>query len=136
MFVNRTPGRIIKGSKEAYQMMGAMCVKQSQSKEQKKEEKKIFSSHSQVLYLAAAIGLRNGKKLESADKKGELVKLDYLMLNDNWNAFMTLIKAKFDLTNEEEILDLFIQYFESGIRELYREYRKTGQIDFVRLSKT
>ena len=135
---SKTVGKIIHGSKDAHMMVRAMCGESysNEKKIEKKTKEPIFTSHSQLLYLSAALGLIIEKKLESPDKKAELVRYEYLTSNKNWIPFVTLIKAKFDLTNDKEIVDLFIQYAEAGIRILYNEYRKTGQIDFLQLSKT
>ncbi len=129
-------------SKDAYRMFASMCRKTSHEIEEKQEGKgktgknteKPFSSLAQAFLVAAAIGVIREKKLKPADS-AQLIRGEYLRKDKNYEPFKQLIKSKFDAKTDNDVANLIAQFAEFGITELYDEFHKTGDIDFVRLSK-
>jgi len=109
----------------------------SESKTRKlgKGGEKVFSNATQAFLVAVAIGIIRNKKERVPEDTAQLIRGEYLRKDKNYNYFKRLIKSKFDARTDHEIVDLMVQFSEVGVRELYDEYHKTGDIDFVRLSK-
>ncbi len=135
---------IISVSKDAYRMYRAMCEGPEESqpdpeeksqKRAKKIHERVFSSNTQAFLVAVAIGILRNQKRSLGDSPEQLIRGEYLRRDKNYEAFRRLIKSKCDVQTEHQIVDLMVQFSEVGVRELYDEYHKTGDIDFVRLSK-
>ncbi len=134
---------IIHSSKEAYRMYRALCEGSTEDEEKdakthprnKRAKGKVFSNNTQAFLVATAIGLVKGKRLKLGEEQAQLIRGEYLRNNKNYDAFKQLLKSKFDVKTEREIADLMVEFSECGVRELYDEYHKTGDIDFVELSK-
>jgi len=96
---------------------------------------KVFSNATQAFLVAVAMGIIRNRKERVTEDTAQLIRGEYLRKDKNYNYFKRLIKSKFDAKTDHEIVDLMVQFSEVGVRELYDEYHKTGDIDFVRLSK-
>jgi hypothetical protein len=129
-------------SKDAYRMFTSMCRKTAHESEEKQSGKgktgkntdKPFSSLPQAFLVAAALGIVRDKKLKPADS-AQLIRGEYLRKDKNYEPFKQLIKSKFDAKTDNDVANLMAQFAEFGITELYDEFHKTGDIDFVRLSR-
>ncbi len=130
-------------SKSAYRMFKSMykgaeeseAASGSKKKRGKTAPEKVFSNATQAFLVAVAVGLLKNKKQRHTEDTAQLIRGEYLRKDKNFNYFKQLIKSKFNACTDHEIVDLMIQFSEVGVRELYDEYHKTGDIDFVRLSK-
>jgi len=132
-------------SKVAYRMFRAMCKgteetevgmsEESTKKHRKGASEKVFSNATQAFLIAVAVGLKRNKREKPSEDTAYLIRGEYLRKDKNYNYFRQLIKSKFDAKTEHEIADFMVQFSEVGVRELYDEYHKTGDIDFVRLSR-
>lgn len=140
---------IIEVSKDAYRMYRAMCKGESEegsntasqtTPAKEKERKggrtpsKAFPGYTQAFLVAAALGIVKDKR-SNLGKDAELIRGEYLRNNKNYEVFKQLIKSKCKVKTDNEVVDLMVQFSEFGVRELYDEFHKTGDIDFVRLSK-
>lgn len=124
---------IIKCTTETFRMYNAMCSEDGgRKKKRKKKREWVFSSRTPAFFLGAAIGIINGKTGE-VKKEKELTRREYIVNHKSFEPFAQLIKSKFDLKTEEEIIDKLVAFQEAGIKELYDEYHKTGKIDFLRV---
>jgi hypothetical protein len=101
----------------------------------KSAAEKVFSNATQAFLVAVAIGILRNKKERPTEDTAQLIRGEYLRKDKNYNYFQQLIKSKFEARTDHEIADLMVQFSEVGVRELYDEYHKTGDLDFVRLSK-
>lgn len=135
---------IISVSKSAYRMYRAMCesseegeptARPTSPKHARKTPERVFSSNTQAFLVAVAIGILRNKKETPSEKLEQLIRGEYLRRDKNYEAFRRLIKSKYDATTDHEIVDLMIKFSEAGVRELYDEFHKTGDIDFVKLAK-
>jgi len=123
--------RIITCSTDTFRMFIALCKSDDDEKDKKTT---IFSTRTPAFFLAAAIGIINNKsKNYSTDK--QLTRREYIIGNENYTAFELLIRARHALKTEQDIITKLAEYAEYGISELYDEYHKTGDIDFVRISR-
>lgn len=130
-------------SKSAYRMFKSMYKGADESepaldsgkKYRKTVTEKVFSNATQAFLVAVAIGLLKNKKQRNTEDTAQLIRGEYLRKDKNYNYLKQLIKSKFNVCTDHEIVDLMIQFSEVGVRELYEEFHKTGDIDFVRLSK-
>jgi hypothetical protein len=129
-------------SKNAYRMATSMCRRTShEGEESDKKEKsgkaaheKPFSTLTQVFLIATALGIIRDKHPKPVDS-AQLIRGEALRRDKNYECFKQLIKSKCDVKTEAEVANLMAQFAEYGITELYDEFHKTGEIDFVRLSK-
>jgi hypothetical protein len=108
----------------------------SQAKEKKEKDvrDKPFSILTQAFLVATALGIVRDEKLKPVDS-AQLIRGDYLRRDKNYECFRQLIKSRYDVKTEAEVADIMVQFAEAGVNELYDEFHKTGEIDFVRLSK-
>lgn len=140
---------IIEVSKEAYRMYRAMCKGEadegdemasptaiSKRKKSGRALNKIFPGNTQAFLLATAIGMLQSEKKNPGKDTAELIRGEYLRNNKNFDVFKQLVKSKYGTKTDHEVVDLMVQFSEFGVRELYDEFRKTGDIDFARLSKS
>ena len=112
-------------------MYNALC----KSEEDKKTKKdKIFATRTPAIFLAAAIGINENESKEF-DKERQLTRREYLIGNENFDAFESVLKSKDELKTEQEIIEKLMEYAAYGIEVLYDEYHKTGKIDFVQITK-
>lgn len=135
---------IISVSKSAYRMYRAMCegpeedesiLERTSQKRARKTAERVFSSNTQAFLVAVAIGILRNKKENPGEKLEQLIRGEYLRRDKNYEAFRRLIKSKYDTKTDHETVDLMVQFSEVGVRELYDEFHKTGDIDFVKLTK-
>jgi len=132
-------------SKVAYRMFRAMCkgTEESEAETSEKPSKKrgkiasekVFSNATQAFLVAVAVGVLRNKREKTSEDTAQLIRGEYLRKDKNHNYFKQLIKSKFDAKTDHEIVDFMVQFSEAGVRELYDEFHKTGDIDFVRLAK-
>jgi hypothetical protein len=114
---------------------GSESPQQSTRKGRKSTGEKIFSNNTQAFLVAAAVGIVRNKKQRPGEDTAQLIRGEYLRKEKQYNHFRQLIKSKFDAKTDHEIADFMVQFSEFGVRELYDEYHKTGDIDFARLSR-
>ena len=141
---------VIEVSKEAYRMYRAMCRGESEeddaiqqpiaSTATKKKRitrfpNKVFPGNTQAFLVAASLGIINNKKERPGKDTEQLIRGEYLRTNKNYEVFRQLIKSRYKVQTDREIIDLIVEFSEFGVRELYNEFHKTGDIDFVKLSK-
>jgi len=125
--------RIIQCSKEHFRIYNVLC-KNEDDKSSKDKKDKIFATRTPAIFLAAAIGI-NDNQTEEVIKERQLTRREYLTGNENFESFEAIIKSKFKSSTEQEIVDKIMEFAAYGIEILYEEYHKTGDIDFVRLTK-
>jgi hypothetical protein len=132
---------VINVSVEAYRMFRAMCQetitddkKISGSKSRLSTSEKPFSTYVQAMLVAAALGLAKGERTPVGQERNWIIRGEYLRNNKNYKPFRQLLRAKFQLRTEHEVIDAFVEFAETGVRELYAEYSSTGKIDFLRLA--
>jgi hypothetical protein len=124
-------------SKKAYRMFASMSKTAHESEEIKDKNENInkpFSSLTQAFLIAVAVGLVYNNKITPEDS-AQLIRGDYLRRDKNYDSFKQLIKSKYDAKTEVDVANFLVQFAEFGVTELYDEFHKTGDIDFVRLSK-
>lgn len=126
--------KVISLSSDAVKMFRAVA-KEETGGESESNIDKPFATISQAFLCAAALGIVTNSRREVKEKKQWLTRREYFEDKDAYKSLRQLLRSKFDLKTEREVLDLVIAYAEGGIRELYDEYRKTGEIDFLRISK-
>ena len=120
-------------SKEAFRIYDVLCKsEETEGKRTKKGRENIFSSRTPAFFLAVAIGLLRGKQ-GFKEKEKQLTRRDYIINHPNFAPFEQLIKIKYNLKSQKDVVDEMLKFQEMGIRELYDEYHKTGRIDFLRL---
>ena len=117
---------------ETFRIYNALCTEESGRKRRNKKREWVFSSRTPAFFLAAAIGIANDKTRE-VKKEKQLTRREYVVNHRCFEPFSQLIKSKFDLRTEQEIIDKLVEFQEAGIRELHDEYHKTGKIDFLRI---
>lgn len=118
---------------ETFRIYNALCTEdRGQKRKRTKKRALAFSSRTPAFFLGAAIGIANDKTGE-VKKEKQLTRLEYIANHRCFEAFSQLIKSKFNLKTEQEIIDKLVEFQEAGIRELYDEYHKTGKIDFLRI---
>ena len=130
----RTRARaIIMCPTETFRIYNVLCTEEG-GKQRRRTKKRewVFSSRTPAFFLAAAIGIANDKTREAKREK-QLTRREYVVNHRCFEPFSQLIKSKFDLKTEQEIIDKLVEFQEIGIRELYDEYHKTGKIDFLRI---
>jgi len=126
-------------------MFKVMCQGEEESEAEPQEQtpkkhvrhttEKIFQTTTQAFLIAVSIGIIREKKIKIEEEKHQLIRGEFLRKDKNYKYFKQLIKSKFGVKTEHEIVDFLVQFSEFGVRELYNEYHKTGDIDFVRLAK-
>jgi hypothetical protein len=123
-------------SSEALRMYNVLCAgsKEENDTGEKHKKNKIreFSSRTPAFFLAAAIGIVNDRTGTSSKEK-ELTRREYIVEHANFDPFAQLLKSKYNLKSEQEVLDKLLEFQEFGIRELYDELHKSGKIDFLRI---
>jgi hypothetical protein len=121
---------------EAFRMYNTFCAgakeETGQEKKRKKAKETVFSSRTPAFFLAAAIGIINDKTGE-VKKEKMLTRREFIVNHANYDPFSQLVKSKYDVKTEQEIVDKLLEFQEAGIRELYDEFHKTGTIDFLRI---
>jgi hypothetical protein len=134
---------IIMVSKNAYRMFSSMCGKTAheteedsapKAKTKKGSHNKPFSTLTQAFLVASAIGIIHDQKRKPVDS-AQFIRGEYLRRDKNYEYFKQLIKSKFDAKTDADVANILVQFAEFGVRELYDEFQKTGDIDFIRLSK-
>jgi len=123
---------------ETLRMYNVLCARSKEGnggeKGRKKTKEAAFSSRTPAFFLAAAIGIINnragGTKREGM--RAELTRREFIVNHTSFTPFSQLLKSKYELKTEQEIIDKLLEFQEFGIRELYDEYHKTGKIDFLR----
>ena len=120
-------------SSEAVRMFRAMAKEES-NPESDKEPSKPFSSYVQAFLLATALGVVNESRKTPKEKKQWIIRGEYLSSTDGYRAIRQLLKSKLNLKTDREVISAMVEYAESGVRELYNEYSKTGDIDFLKIS--
>lgn len=129
--------QILMCSDEAFRLYNALCAgakegKEQENKRRKSKEKFEFSSRTPAFFLAAALGIVNDMT-GVAKKDKELTRREYILDHPNFGPFKQLLKSRYNLKTEYEIVNKLLEFQEYGIRELYNEYHKTGRIDFLRI---
>lgn len=117
---------------ETFRIYNTLCTEEGHKRKRARKREWVFSSRTPAFFLAAAIGIVNGKTGEVKREK-QLTRREYVVNHRNFEAFSQYIKSRFDLKAEQEIIDKLVEFQEAGIRELYDEYHKTGKIDFLRI---
>ena len=120
-------------SSDAVKMFRAIA--KEDDRETERGPDKPFSTISQAFLFAAALGIVTDSKKVTKEKKHWLTRSEYFASTDRFKAMSQLIKSKFDAKTEREVVDIMIDFAEAGVRELYNEYTKTGEIDMVRISR-
>lgn len=124
--------RIILVSKESFRMYNAMCPEESGKKKSKKRREWIFSTRTPAFFLAAALGIIN-VKIKEVKKERQLTRREYIVNHKNFEAFNQLLKSKYNLKTEREVIEKLTEFAEAGINDLYDEYHKTGKINFLQI---
>lgn len=120
-------------STETFRMYNTLCGEENEvEKRHKKRKESVFSSRTPAFFLAAAIGVVNNITAE-VKKEKQLTRREYIINHKGFEPFSQLIKSRYDVKTEQEIIDKLLEFQEAGIRELYDEYHKTGKIDFLRI---
>lgn len=118
---------------ETFRMYNTLCTEENgEEKRRKKVKESVFSSRTPAFFLAAAIGIVSDKT-RAVKKEKQLTRREYVINHKSFEPFSQLIKSKYDLKTEQEIIDKLLEFQEAGIRELYDEHHKTGEIDFLRI---
>ena len=125
-------------------MFSSMCRRTSHENDElpeqkgttdkEKEKERPFSSLPQAFLVASAIGIIRNKSTKPIDS-AQLIRGEYLRKDKNYESFKQLIKSKFNAKTDAEVANMMVQFAEFGITELYDEFHKTGDIDFISLSK-
>lgn len=123
---------IIQCSTETFRIYNVLCTEDSRQKKRGRKREWVFSSRTPAFFLGAAIGIVNEKTGEVRKEK-QLTRREYIVNHRCFEAFSQLMKSRFDLKKEQDIIDKLVEFQEVGIRELYDEYHKTGKIDFLRI---
>lgn len=113
---------------------GSEEISKTKTKNVKNVRDKPFSILTQAFLIAVAIGLQSDRKLKPYDS-AQLIRGESLRRDKNYDSFKQLIKAKFGAKTDSDVVNLMVQFAEFGVKELYNEFHKTGDIDFIRLSK-
>jgi hypothetical protein len=131
----------VRGSKDGFRMLKSMCQTGSEENEDPTErserKERPFTTYVQAFFLGVALGLRNNAKMQAQEEKSpmtEWIRTEFLRSSKNFNPFRQLVKSKFDVKDDREVLELMVQFAESGLRELYDVYQKTGSIDFFQIA--
>lgn len=131
---------VIYVSLEAYRMFKAMCQETETydkgapgRKKGSSISEKPFSTYVQAMLVAAALGLVKDERTPIGQEKNWIIRGEYLRNNKNYQPFRQLLRAKFQLETEHEVINALVEFAETGVRELYREYSSTGKVDFLRL---
>jgi hypothetical protein len=122
-------------SDEVFRMYNLLCAgsrEEHEDTKSKKSKQKEFSSRTPAFFLAAAIGIMNDRVGIVKGEK-QLTRREYIVNHANFAPFAQLLKTKFNLKTDQEILNKLQEFQEVGIRELYDEYHKTGRINFLRI---
>ncbi len=122
---------VISMSAEAYRMFKAMCREEGDDRGSTKKEA-VFDNYGQAFLLSVALGIANNERMKVEGEKHWLVRSEYL--SGYYEPYRQLLKSRFSIVTDKEIVDAMVEFAEAGIRTLYDEFRKTGAIDFARLS--
>ncbi len=118
---------------ETFRIYNSICTENGGKKRRATKKREcVFSSRTPAFFLAAAIGIASDKTGEVKREK-QLTRREYVVNHRCFESFSQLIKCKFDLKTEQEIIDKLVEFQEAGIRELHDEYIKTGKVDFLRI---
>lgn len=110
-------------------------VKDESGPETEKETGKPFAIMAQALLLAMALGIAMNDKRSPKERKQWLTRGEYIANTEGYKAIRQLLKSKYDLKSDKEVFDASLEYAEAGVRELFDEYKKTKDIDFLRISR-
>lgn len=125
--------RIIQCSKENFRIYNTLC-KSDEDKKSKDKKEKIFATRTPAIFLAAAIGIDNNQTKQVVRER-QLTRREYLIGNENYSVFEAILKSKFSITTEQEIIEKIMEFAAFGIEILYNEYHKTGEINFVEMTR-
>lgn len=120
-------------------MFKAMCAEETEDEQGNAPKRSatrrdsIFPDYVRAFLLSVAWGVVNNARQAPGESKHWVIRTAYL--TPYYEPYRQMIKSKFGLSTEREILDLMVEFAEAGVRALYDEFKKTGQIDFVRLSR-
>lgn len=120
-------------SNEAVSMFRAIALESTDLGDEKGT--KPFRNYAQAFLVAATIGILSEKKLIPNEKKHWLFRGEYLVHAKSYNPVKQLLKAKYGLKTDREVIELLIAYAEAGVRELFDEYKTIGDINFLSLSR-
>ena len=123
--------KLVNVSVEAYRMFKAMCREESDDQKDGKKEA-VFDNYGQAFLLSVALGISNSEKLPVGEDRHWLVRSEYIA--GYYEPYRQLLKSKFPASTDEEIVQMMVEFSEAGVRSLFDEFRKTGTIDFARLS--
>jgi hypothetical protein len=116
-------------------MFKAMCLEESKSDSVSTEKKDLpFSNYPQAFLLSVSIGIVNDERLKVDGDKHWLIRSEYI--NPYFDVYRQLLRSKYGLASDKEIVETMVEFAESGVRKLFEEFRKTGSIDFAKLSLT
>jgi hypothetical protein len=127
--------RILSCSNDTFKMYNSLCKSDDEKNEEIIGRDKIFLTRTPAIFLAAAIGTVNITEPDEIKNEKQLTRREYILGNPNYKIFETIIKSRHGLKTEHDIVLKIIEYAEYGIKELYEEFHKTGDIDFVRISQ-
>jgi hypothetical protein len=112
-------------------MFKAMCQEENDEKPNAKKEA-VFDNYGQAFLLSIAIGISHDQKLPVGDDRHWLVRAEYIA--GYYEPYRQLLKSMFPHSTDEQIVQMMVEFSEAGVRSLFEEFRKTGTIDFARLS--
>jgi len=119
MSCRMSAARIISCSKEHFRMYNAMCKTEE---DKKSKTVKVFATRTPAIFLAAAIGISDNESKE-VDKDRQLTRREYLVGNENYHVFESILKSKDGLKTEQEIIDRLMEHAAYGIEVVYNEER-------------
>ena len=71
---------------------------------ERKAKEAVFSSRTPAFFLAAAIAIVNNKSREIKKEK-QLTRREYIVNHSNFDAFSQLIKSKYGLKAEQDVVE-------------------------------
>lgn len=121
----------------AHQHYDALCKKRQKDPRMRIE---IFSDTPQAFYVAAAVGhlLQKGQRYIVKEK----ISKDGLILREHWDrpdksflkmAFTYLVKLEYNVSSEDDVLQVVAELAERGIRHIGEKVSETGDFDFVHI---
>lgn len=100
-----------------------------------RRSEKPFDELAKAFLLAAALGIIMNLRKSSKEGKEGVIRGEYIYSKAAYKPLCQLLKSKFDVKSDKEVVDLLVEFAEGGVQELYDEYRKTGDIDLLRISR-
>ncbi len=133
---------IIHVSREAFRMYSSLSRRTNRPEASAEEEgerverkQRPFKDYEQAFFLAAALGIIDGSKMKIEGDKEQLLRTEFLKNDDNYKPMRQLIRSKYDVKDDREVLELMTEFAEHGIRELHATYQKTNSIDFFQIAE-